>query len=159
MLRRFTVMLACALGLFVPIAGRAQATGGADSTNVILAKRLLQAMHYDENVLAALDAGMVQQRAHSTQLAPVFYDSALARMRRSLPQMLDSIAPIYARRLSGAELEAATKFFESPAGQALARQQPTLNAEAMAVGQRWGVRVGAEVAKDLVDAGIKITAE
>jgi hypothetical protein len=155
--RRRTLTLSCALGLLLPAVSGAQATSSVDPANLALARRLLQAMHYGDNVMTGVQGMMSVQRQRNPQLAPVFYDSALARMKRDVPEVLDSLAPIYARGLTGPELQAALTFFESPPGQSFAQRQPTLNSEAMGFGQRWGMRIGAAVAKDLVDAGISLT--
>jgi uncharacterized protein len=147
----------CALSLAMPTAAAAQVTTPADSANVVLARRLLQTMHYDDNMVAVVGAAVSRQRQNA-QLAPVFYDSLLARMKRSAPDLLDSIAPVYARRFTGTELEAMIRFYQSPIGQIWAQQQGALGAETMMLGQRWGARMGAAVVKDLVDAGVDVTA-
>lgn len=158
MLRRYLCRcVAVAFGMLVPTVARAQRPVAIDSANLARAHRLLMAMHYDENVLSAIERSVNQQRLVHSQLPPVFYDSAIARLRRTVPTVLDSLAPVYARQLSGPELDAAIHYYESPLGQAFARQQPNLNSEAMAVGQRWGARIGADVAKDLIDAGVSLT--
>ena len=80
-----------------------------------------------------------------------------ARLKRTVPEVLDSLAPLYARRFKRAELQEIIHFFESPAGQAYATQQASLGVEAIQLGQRWGARVAADVIKSLVDAGVDIT--
>jgi uncharacterized protein len=148
--------LLCASCLALPTTSAAQQATQADSANVVLAHRLLKAMHFEENMVAMAGAAVSRQRQTNAQLAPVFYDSVLARMKRSTPELLDSIAPVYARRFSGPELEAMIQFYESPTGQTWAQKQGALASETMTFGQRWGARVGAAVAKDLVDAGVDI---
>jgi len=155
--RRVCRCVAVAFGVLLPAVAWAQQPGAVDSANLARAHRLLIAMHYDQNVLSAIERSVNLQRQVHSQLPPVFYDSAIARLRRTVPSVLDSLAPVYARQLSSAELDAAIHYYESPLGQAFARQQPNLNSEAMAVGQRWGARIGADVAKDLIDAGVSLT--
>jgi hypothetical protein len=152
---RFCKCVSAALCLVVPTAVRSQQKD--DSANLVLAHRLLQVMHSDERMLATVEPMMKVARSSNTQMNPVFYDSLTARMKRSIPEMLDSLAPLYARRLTASELNGAIRFFESPAGQAFAREQGELSAEGMTIGQRWGARLGVAVAKDLVDAGISLT--
>jgi hypothetical protein len=128
-----------------------------DSAAVGLARRLLQAMHYGENMIAGIESILTEQRRENAQMPAAFYDSLLARIKRTVPEALDSLAPLYARRFTATELDAMTRFYESPTGQKLATQQAVLSSEAMQFGQRWGARTAAAVIKDLVDAGVDIT--
>jgi hypothetical protein len=129
----------------------------ADSAALVQARRLLKAMHYQDNLIANVESALTEQQRQNTQLPAVFYDSLLARMRRGASDAADSVAPAYARRFTAAELDAMARFFESPAGQSLAKQQGALSVEEGQFGQRWGARMAAAVIKDLVDAGIDIT--
>jgi|ERR1041385_257838 hypothetical protein len=155
-LRRSVVYALCVL---TPTLAAAQQPPKAspDSAALALARRLLQAMHYSENIVAGVETALAEQRRQNTQLPAVFYDSLVARMKRTAPELLDSLVPGYARRFTRAELEGMVRFFESPAGQTLATQQASLSLEAMQFGQRWGARLAAAIMKDLVDAGIDIT--
>ena len=127
-----------------------------DPANVVRARRLLQAMHLGESLLAGIESSVTQQRHQNNQLPPVFYDSLVARMKRSIPEVLDSLAPTYASRFGSTELEEMIHFFESPTGQHLTNQQASLGDDAKAFGQRWGMRLAASVMKDLADAGIDL---
>jgi hypothetical protein len=162
-----SLCVAAALGLSLPTAARSQQAGGQqaatgaaapDPANTALARQLLTAMHADENLVATIDASVNAQRKVNTQLAPVFYDSLVARMKRSAHEMTDSLAPWYASGLSSQQLQEMVRFYQSPAGQALARQQIAVSPQGAAIGQRWGQRMGAAVAKDLTDAGVDLQA-
>jgi hypothetical protein len=155
--------LTAMLGIGLPVASRGQQAADttlrpADAANIALARRLLHAMHVDDNFVASLEANIKIQRKINSQLPPVFYDSVMARMKRGTPEIVDSIAPLYARGIPGPQLETMIQFFESPAGQTLARQQALLSPELTAIGQRWGVRIASDVARDLVNAGVDLQA-
>jgi hypothetical protein len=47
------------------------------------------------------------------------------------------------------ELQDMTTFFKSPVGRRLVELQPILIAETSAIGQRWGGRIGEEIAKEM----------
>src|SRR6266513_5620952 len=128
-----------------------------DSANILLARRLLQAMHYDELLVAGIRSAMTQERPRNTQVPAIFYDSIVVRMQTATPELLDSLAPGYARRLTGAQLEAILEFYQSPTGQTFAREQAGLNVEAMQFGQRWAARVATLLIRDLKRAGVDIT--
>jgi hypothetical protein len=157
MRRRQPWLLAASLCILIPAAGRAQQAKPAPDSNVVLARHLLETTHQGDNLVAGIEAAMSEQRRQNTQLPAVFYDSLLARLKRTVPEVLDSLAPLYARRFKRAELQEIIHFFESPAGQAYATQQASLGVEAIQLGQRWGARVAADVIKSLVDAGVDIT--
>jgi len=155
---RWLVVPMLVLGVVPFGVARAQQAAETDSSTMAVARRLLRAMHAQDNVLRMLESGFTRQRMMATQgaqqLPPVFFDSALMRMKRSAPELVDSMASIYARRFTRTQLETMAQFYESPTGQLVAGQQAALAQETMAVGQRFGVRIGAQVAKDLSDAGV-----
>lgn len=162
-----SLCVAATLGLSLPAVSRgqqpAQQTAGPqaaapDAANVALARQLLKAMHMDENLVATIEASVNAQRRVNAQLPAVFYDSLVTRMKSSAHEMADSLAPLYAQGLSAQQLQAMIQFYESPPGQALARQQIAVSPQGSAIGQRWGARLGAAVAKDLIDAGVDLQA-
>lgn len=160
-----SLWVAATLGLSLPPALRGQQAASAgpqatapDPANTALARQLLKAMHTDENLVATIEASVNAQRKVNAQLAPVFFDSLVARMKRSAPELTDSLAPLYAQGLSPQQLQAMIQFYESPTGQALARQQIAVNPQGSAIGQRWGARLGTAVAKDLTAAGVDLQA-
>jgi len=158
--------LGVALAVSLPTVARSQQaadsgahqTAAASPASILQARRLLKAMHADDNLIAAIEVNVALQRKANSQLAPVFYDSVVARMKRSAHEIVDSIAPLYARGVPGQQLETMIQFYESPAGQTLAHQQSLLSTEVAGIGQRWGVRLASDVAKDLVNAGVDIQA-
>jgi hypothetical protein len=160
-LRFLIAVVACALmpggaGAQQPAAPAAPAAP-ADSTNIALARQLLKDMHQGEAIVAGIESAMEGQRRQNSQLSPVFYDSLVARMKRTVPEVLDSLAPGYARRFKQSELQEMIRFYESPVGQSLARQQAAIQLDAVQLGQRWGARVAIAVMKDFTDAGIDFT--
>jgi hypothetical protein len=160
-----SLWVAATLGLSLPPALRGQQAASAgpqatapDPANTALARQLLKAMHTDENLVATIEAGMNAQRRVNTQMPAVFFDSLVARMKRNAHEITDSLAPLYAQGLSAQQLHAMIQFYESPPGQALALQQIAVSPQGAAIGQRWGARLGADVAKDLVNAGVDLQA-
>lgn len=99
--RGIVLGLASSLWIALPSASRRQELaasvtpgGRADPATVALARQLLQVSHAGDNMLATVELSLTQQRERSSQLAPVFFDSAIARMKRSVPELLDSLAPV-----------------------------------------------------------------
>jgi len=149
--------ITASLCILIPSPALPQQPTAPSDTNVVLARRLLQVTHQGDNMIGVIETAMTQQRRLNSQVPAIFYDSLLVRMKRSVPEVLDSIAPVYARRFKSSELEEMIHFFESPTGQDYATQQASLSVEAAQFGQRWGARLAASVMKDLVDAGVDIT--
>lgn len=130
------------------------ASSAADTAAVALAKRLLEAQHAQQAFLDLMDSVLVQQRKNGSRIPPIFYDSVMARARLEAPQVIDSMAVLWAGRLSVADLQNLVGFYESPLGQRYANAQLSVTPKATAFGQRWGVRLAFDVMKSLVDKGI-----
>ena len=75
-------------------------------------------------------------------------------MRRA--EFVDLLVPIYDQRFSPAEVRDLLAFYQSPLGQRLPEVQPDLTRDAMMAGQRWGMRLGAEIGQELAAEGIQI---
>lgn len=135
-------------------AGQAPATA-VDTVGLVWAKRLLVAMHAQEALLTGIDSAFAsERRANNQQLPGVFFDSLSAHVRRVVPQLVDSLAIVYVRKLSVPDLTQLVSFYESPLGQRYAGAQVAFELESSALGKRWGMRVALDVMKDLLDKGL-----
>lgn len=133
------------------------AGGGASSDTTALgwAKRLLTSMHSQDALVAGVDSAFAADRRAGTQQVQGFvFDSIAARIHRTAPEVIDSLAIVYARLLSLQDLKDLVRFYESPLGQRFAAAQIAFQFQAMALGKRWGMRVALDVMKDLVDKGL-----
>lgn len=148
--RPATFALALVLGINTAVQGQGPAGAPTpDSLRVAAARRLLESIGAVELMVAGFRANLPAQRAASPQLPAEFWTRFESRMVSDAPQLLDSIAALYARTFNQTELAALSEFYRSPAGQKLRHVQPTLLAESTAMGQRWGARLGAEIAASL----------
>lgn len=75
----------------------------------------------------------------------------LKGMDERLDQMLDSVAMIYARNFTAAELNEIVAFYRSPTGQKFVAKQASIMQESMVMGQRWGQAVAAELKDRMVE--------
>ncbi len=149
------LLLPLALGL--ALAGSpARAHDAPDPARLAAARELIAAMRAVEGVKQALPmlAGSVRSvivKANPGTEADI--DEALAtlhnRMAARVDDLVDDIAPVYARGFSREELESLAAFYRSPAGAKLAALQPTLLQETVGIGQRWGERIAAEIEADV----------
>jgi len=74
------------------------------------------------------------------QLPTEFWTRFEARLVHDTPELLDSIAVLYARSFSLEELKALAAFYSPPVGERLRDLQPSLVTQSSAIGQRWGSR-------------------
>ncbi len=151
-----TALAALAISLAAPL--RAQA-GAADSEGRALVAELLRVTRVAETALSAMEAGLPAQRALNPKVSPEFWDRFLARVRRDTAAMLTELVPIYEQAFTAEQVRELLAFYRTPAGRRLIEVQPEVARASVLAGQRWGARVGAEVAADMMAEGIPLTTE
>ncbi|HEU4699419.1 MAG TPA: DUF2059 domain-containing protein [Gemmatimonadales bacterium] len=135
------------------------AAATVDSAQAALTRRLFELMRVGPTVLAEMESGVEAQRkasAASANLPEAFWTEFSTRMRRDLPQFVETLVPIYATRFSRQELEQLVAFYRSPLGRHLTEVSGAIKVEMMQAGYRWGVALGADVAKELADKGVML---
>lgn len=119
------------------------------------ARKLLNARHAQEALLAGFDSSFaVERKAAVKPGAQTYFDSVAARVHREAPQLLDSVAVVWAGRLSLTDLQDLVRFYESPLGTRYASAEVSVDLQTRALAQRWGMRVAFDVMKDLIDKGL-----
>src|SRR5690349_16964824 len=102
-------VVAC-ITLAVPRPSLSQTRSGttsADTLALVWARKLLAAMHAEEALRTGLDSAFAaQRRAGNLAMPPVFFDSLTARIGRIAPELVDSLATVYAAELTVADLKA-----------------------------------------------------
>jgi len=142
--RRYVIPGTIALALLHGVEGHAQ-----QAARLAAARRVLEASGTADAMVAAIRANLPAQRAASPQLPAEFWTRFEARIVQDAPQLVDSIAVLYARTFTPEELEGLATFYTSPIGRRLRALQPTIVTESSAIGQRWGMRIGAEIGASL----------
>lgn len=84
-----------------------------------------------------------------------FGELFLKGMRAKYPEMIDSVAKLYASELSSEDLAAIRAFYESPTGVRLLATLPQMQKQLSEVGQKVGMTVGIESAKLLISEAEK----
>lgn len=133
------------LGTLCSAGARAQNQAPPDAARLAAARRVLQTSGTVDAMVAGIKTSLPAQRAASPGLPEEFWTRFEARVTQDAPLLADSIALLYARTFTLAELEAFVAFYQSPAGQRLRQMQPVLIGESSQIGQRWGMRIGAEI--------------
>jgi hypothetical protein len=150
--RWFTVLVLVGL----PMALQAQSGVGGkglDANRLGLAKRVVQASGAEAIILKSIELTLPAQRAQNPTINPEFWDRFTTKARAEIGVLVDSLAPIYARRFSKAELEQLVAFYESPVGRHIMADQGDIVQESQQLGVRWGTRLGAAIAVELANEG------
>jgi hypothetical protein len=126
------------------------AQGATDQAAKLAAARaFIKASAAVDGMVAAMRANLPAQRQAMPQVPAEFWTRFEAQMIKEAPTLGDSIAVLYARTFSLRELQDLTAFFNSPIGRRFIEVQPRLVAEGSAVGQRFGARIGEQIAREL----------
>jgi len=141
-----------ALALRAPL-GAQQARASVDAATSAAVRRLLDLTGAANVALRGLEAMLPAQRAANPQIPAAFWDAFLARARRDIPQLVDSLVPIYASHFTRPELDELVRFYQSPLGRHLAEVQPLITQESVQAGQRWGSAIGRDIGDSLARAG------
>jgi hypothetical protein len=132
-----------------------QRPGPVDPAKATAIRRLLDLTGAARLALSGMEAMVPAQRAANPQIPGAFWDAFLARARRGLPQLVDSLVPVYASHFSQADLDQLVRFYASPLGKHLSEVQPLILQESMQVGQNWGAVIGREVGESLGRSGVQ----
>ncbi len=148
---RCAIIATLALVVLLSTEGHGQAAKATvpDGVRVAAAHRVLEAAGTVETIVAAMRANLPAQRMANPQIPAEFWTRFEARLVDELPQLIDSIAVLYAAKFTQQELDGLLAFYQSPTGRRLRELQPVLVTESSAIGQRWGMRIGAEIGASL----------
>ena len=146
------VTLALVLGAS---AGAQQTRAPVDPATAATIRRLLDLTGAANTAVRSMEAMMPAQRAANPQIPAAFWDAFLAHARREIPQLVDTLIPIYASHFTRPELDQLVRFYDSPLGRHLAEVQPTIAQESIQAGQRWGMVIGRDIGDSLARAGAK----
>jgi len=141
-----------ALTVVTPAHAQQRPIDPATAATAATVRRLLDLTGAAKLALQNMEALLPAQRAANPQIPAAFWDGFLAHARRDIPQLVDSLIPIYAGHFTKAELDQLVRFYESPIGRRLAEQQPMILQESVQVGQRWGTAIGRQVGDSLARA-------
>lgn len=143
MRRALTALLLVPAALVAQAPAPAAATPEADHGQV---KKLLLAMKFPDQIktgfLQALDA----QQAKSASLPPGFLEAFKAAFNPD--DFVDQIVPVFAKRMTDGEVQAALRFYSSPEGASFAMKQAGLAPELQKAGERYGMALALKVMQD-----------
>jgi hypothetical protein len=91
----------------------------------------------------------IAQRPSQEKALREAFDAIAKRMSERKDELVDQIAELYAREFKREDLLELTRFFKSEIGRRFVEGQAKILPRSMALGQRWGARIGREVDLEL----------
>jgi len=118
-------------------AAESTATAKPSEKKLALARRMFDAMHFDEMVANMLDSmdplmAMGETGALSDADSKHMRDSVKEAMNAAMPDYVDALTEIYAEAFTEEELQAMVDFYESPIGQSVLKKSTQINEPVMA---------------------------
>jgi hypothetical protein len=155
MFRRAALLLAGLLSASATgVVAQNSANSAPPAENLTLAHQVLTEMGAARQFAAGVESALPAQRRAQPGIPTIFWDSLVAEMQQRAPEIIDSLAVTYAKVFTTSQLKELLTFYQSPAGRRLAEVQSELTATMGAIGQRWGIRIAADVMKRLSDQGV-----
>jgi len=89
------------------------------------------------------------------QLVPGIPDAFWVKFREKLnmDDLLFACIPAYSKFYTHDEIKQLIKFYESPLGKRMVEVTPLLTQETMAIGQKWGEKLGQDIVNELIKDG------
>lgn len=146
-------LLALSLMAVLATAGTLEAQGGKMDERVALARRVVELSGAQAMMIQGVEMALPAQRAANPKIPAEFWDRFAKKARTDVGFLADSMAPVYAKRFSKAELEQLVAFYESPVGRHIVAEQAAIAKESQQLGMRWGTRLGTAVAMEMAGEG------
>ncbi len=103
------------------------------------------------SLMKALKPAVVQNRPEVERDYDAFVPKLLEGMNARMNELLDTVAAIYARNFTAAELNEIIAFYRGPTGQKFVQRQGGILQESMAAGQKFGQALGGELQRRMTD--------
>jgi hypothetical protein len=120
-----------------------------DAAKLALVRELMTTANFRQQLVRTMRETSTRQGAMAP-VPPGFWDKFLARAEQDADTLLAPMVDDYARYFTTADLRALITFYQSNAGKRFRLVAPVISANASFVGMKWGQRVGAEVAGELM---------
>jgi hypothetical protein len=128
----------------------------AEPERIAAARELLEAAGAARQFDAVMPTLSAQMQAiflqmkpdHAKEIREVF-DLMTKRFSDRKQELLDEVAGLYAQKLSADEMRQIAGFYKSPVGAKFVSAQGELTQQTMAVGARWGQKIGKEIEQEV----------
>jgi hypothetical protein len=92
---------------------------------------------------------LIMQRPGQEKVLREAFEAIVKRMSERKDELVGQIAELYAQEFKREDLLELTRFFKSDVGRRFVEGQAKILPQSMALGQRWGARIGREVDLEL----------
>jgi hypothetical protein len=123
----------------------------AQSPDAMAAAKELMATMKSVDQFKAIMPALMQNRPEVERDYDAFVPRLFESMNARMNEMLDSVAAIYARNFTAAELNEIIAFYRGPTGQKFVQRQGGIMQESMAAGQKFGQELGGELQRRMTD--------
>ena len=100
------------------------------------------------------NAVMAQMRKMHPEIPAEFWEEFSFSKEVDYNEVMTQMVPVYSKHFTAAEIKDLIKFYESPIGKKLVKEQPEMIREAMQIGQKWGNELGLKVSKKMIEKGL-----
>lgn len=128
-----------------------------DSAKVVLIHQLLTSTHAVDLAISTIESSVPAQRAANPRIPAVFWDRFLAESRNRRGELEDLIVSVYEHHFSSEELRQLISFYQTPVGQKMISETPSIMQESMQAGRQWGGHLGASIASQLESEGTHLS--
>ncbi len=125
----------------------------ADSTHRAAVLEMLQVMKIGDGIMEMIELSVADTTAGGGMVEPL-RSAFLAKARARLPELLQSLVPGFASRLTPDDVREITAFFRSPSGEHLTAARSTADPQMEQAVERWALKVVGEVMMEMGDAPI-----
>src|ERR1700722_13655778 len=146
------------LTMMLVAAAPAQSPPSPSPEALAAAHELLVAMHAADTFksflptfMQAMKPAIVQNRSDVERDYDTIIPLLLERANAHLDEMLERMAPIYARNFTVDEIKDVTAFYRSLIGQKLVSRLPAISKESFAVGQDFGRQIAVEMRSRMIE--------
>jgi hypothetical protein len=94
-----------------------------------LARQFVKSSGAEALMVSSIDANLPAQREKKPSVPAEFWGRIAAKARADIGGLVDSLAPIYAKRFTKAELEKLLTFYKSPVGRHVLAEQGSIAQE------------------------------
>ena len=112
---------------------------------------LLKMTGTDKLAEQVMDAMIPQFRQLVPEIPTAFWDRF--REKLDVEDLLDACIPAYDRYYSHEEIKQLIEFYKTPLGKRVVEITPLLTQDTMAIGQKWGEKLGQDIVNELVKEG------
>ena len=113
--------------------------------------KLLRISGTDKLADQMMDAMIPQFQQLVPDIPKAFWDKFRAKL--NIDDLLFACVPAYSKYYTHDEIKQLILFYESPLGKRMVEVAPLLTQETMAIGQKWGEKLGQEIVNELIRDG------